>query len=76
MSAFFGQGKSWEGGPFRGAPAPKGRGGDRITDLHLWQVGPRPFAAGGSFFSLVSEGRPLAPATYKGFRLLARPEKA
>src|SRR6266851_2933217 len=36
-------------------------GDDRITDLHLWQVGPGHCAA---VISLVSEA-PLAPATYK-----------
>jgi cation diffusion facilitator family transporter len=36
-------------------------GDDRITDLHLWQVGPGHCAA---VISMVSES-PLAPATYK-----------
>ncbi|MGJ4944530.1 CDF family Co(II)/Ni(II) efflux transporter DmeF [Bradyrhizobium sp. HKCCYLS1011] len=36
-------------------------GGDRVTDLHLWQVGPGHRAV---VVSLVS-GNPLAPATYK-----------
>jgi cation diffusion facilitator family transporter len=41
------------------------RGGDRITDLHLWQIGPGHRAA---VVSIVSD-RPLTPAAYK--RLLA-----
>jgi Co/Zn/Cd efflux system component len=35
--------------------------GDRVTDLHLWQVGPGHRAA---VISLVSDN-PLPPATYK-----------
>jgi Co/Zn/Cd efflux system component len=35
--------------------------GDRVTDLHLWQVGPGHRAA---VISLVSD-HPLPPATYK-----------
>jgi cation diffusion facilitator family transporter len=41
------------------------RSGDRITDLHLWQIGPGHRAA---VVSIVSD-RPLTPAAYK--RLLA-----
>jgi cation diffusion facilitator family transporter len=37
------------------------RGGDRITDLHLWQIGPGHRAA---VVSIVSD-RPLTPAAYK-----------
>jgi cation diffusion facilitator family transporter len=37
-------------------------GGDRITDLHLWQVGPGHRAA---VVSLISD-HPLAPSAYKG----------
>jgi Co/Zn/Cd efflux system component len=36
-------------------------GGDRITDLHLWQVGPGHRAA---VVSLISD-HPLAPSAYK-----------
>ena len=36
--------------------------GDRITDLHLWQIGPGHHAA---VVSIVSD-RPQAPAVYKG----------
>jgi cation diffusion facilitator family transporter len=36
--------------------------GDRVTDLHLWQVGPGHCAA---VISLISD-HPLPPATYKG----------
>jgi cation diffusion facilitator family transporter len=43
-------------------------GGDRITDLHLWQVGPGHRAA---VVSLISD-HPLAPSAYKG-RLLGVP---
>jgi Co/Zn/Cd efflux system component len=35
--------------------------GDRITDLHLWQVGPGHCAA---VISVISDN-PLSPATYK-----------
>ena len=35
--------------------------GDRVTDLHLWQVGPGHRAA---VISVISD-RPLPPATYK-----------
>jgi len=35
--------------------------GDRVTDLHLWQIGPGHRAA---VIALLSE-RPLPPATYK-----------
>lgn len=37
------------------------RGGDRITDLHLWQIGPGHRAA---VVSIISD-HPLAPAAYK-----------
>jgi hypothetical protein len=37
------------------------RGGDRVTDLHLWQVGPGPLAC---IVALVSDA-PRAPSTYK-----------
>ena len=36
--------------------------GDRITDLHLWQIGPGHHAA---VVSILSD-RPQAPAVYKG----------